>query len=376
MKILEYLKEYVLNFFAVFFELAPWLLIGYVLAGFIAFLLTPEQVKRHLSGKGMKPILKAVLFGVPLPLCSCGIIPVAASIREEGASRGASGAFLVATPQTGIDSILVTWSMLGWGLAIFRPIFAFLTGLTGGFLIEKFCSDPNEEAEKVEAQKEEKEHHCCCCCHSKAAEKQEVVKEKRTLFGAVKFVLSYGFGKMLNSTSPSLFVGILLAALIEMVVPADFGASYINNNMALEFLIVTVIAIPLYVCSSASVPVAMALFLKGFSPGAVLIFLVAGPATNTVTIAAMKSMLGSKATIMTTAVIAFWAVVAGCFVNYLGIEIPRTEIFNHSHESDCCSLTWCLKVGATVIMAFFMGKAIILKKLKQIREKRQKTLNK
>ena len=129
--------EYCINFWNVFSAMAPWLLLGYFLAGVIAFLLPPEQIKRHLNGKGMKPILKAVLLGIPLPLCSCGVIPVAASLREEGAGKGATGAFFISTPQTGIDNILVTWSMVGWHLALLRPVLALLSGLTGGWLIRK-----------------------------------------------------------------------------------------------------------------------------------------------------------------------------------------------------------------------------------------------
>lgn len=364
MVIYEVCIEYIWNFLTLFAELAPWLLIGYFLAGVIAFFISPEHIKRHFSGKGILPILKAVLIGVPLPLCSCGIIPVAASIKEEGASRGATGAFFVATPQTGIDSILVTWSMLGWGLAILRPIFAFLTGISSGWIIDKFCAEQiAEKAEtKAESQAEEK-HHCCCCCHSQ--NKAELVTEKRTFKAAIKFIFAYGFGKMLKSTSSSLLIGILVAALIQMIVPSDFGAEYLNGNMALEFIIVTIIAIPMYVCSSASVPVAFALFLKGFSPGAVLIFLVAGPATNTVSIAAMKSMLGNKATIFTMLVIAFWAIVAGVLVNLLGIEIPRTEIFSHSHGSGCCSGMHELRIAASVVMAILMSRALFFKFLKK-----------
>ena len=353
MIIINYLREYFFAFVAIFSELAPWLLIGYILSGFIGFLLPPEQVKRHLSGTGLKPILKAVLFGVPLPLCSCGIIPVAASVKDEGASRGATGAFFIATPQTGIDSILVTWSMLGVWMAICRPVFAILTGVTGGYLIDRFCP------ETVEVPQNKEKHSCCCCCHSHKS--TETPKEKQGFITAIKNIFSYGLGKMIKSTTPSLLVGILLAALIEMIVPKDFGASYINNNMTLEFLIMVLIAIPLYVCSSASVPVAMALLLKGFSPGAVLIFLVVGPATNTVSIAAMRSLVGSKATIISVIVIAFWGVVAGVLVNLCGIKIPQVEIFEHIHSSECCGVSWYLKIVATIIMALLMLYAVWVK---------------
>ena len=148
--------EYCVNFWNVFSAMAPWLLLGYFLAGVIAFLLPPEQIKRHLSGKGLKPILKAVLLGIPLPLCSCGVIPVAASLRDEGAGKGATGAFFISTPQTGIDNILVTWSMVGWHLALLRPVLALLSGLTGGWLIDRAVPETAPAPRKQEKK-------CCCC---------------------------------------------------------------------------------------------------------------------------------------------------------------------------------------------------------------------
>ena len=311
------LGEYLQNFWAVFSAMAPWLLLGYFLAGVIAYLLPPEQVKRHLSGKGFKPILKAVLLGVPLPLCSCGVIPVAASLREEGAGKGATGAFFISTPQTGIDNILVTWSMVGWHLALLRPVLALLSGLTGGWFISRSCP-----AEDVLPEKEEK--WCCCCCGKTTAKR------------SWKIIFTHGFGKMLRSTSPSLLLGIAIAALIQQFLPGDFGMKYIAGNMFLEFAVVILLALPLYVCSNASVPIAAALLLKGFSPGAALVFLIAGPASSSVSIAAMKSTLGTKATVIALAVIAFWAVLAGVAVNCLHLPFVLPETL----KSACCSVNY------------------------------------
>ena len=326
--------EYCVNFWNVFSAMAPWLLLGYFLAGVIAFLLPPEQIKRHLSGKGLKPILKAVLLGIPLPLCSCGVIPVAASLRDEGAGKGATGAFFISTPQTGIDNILVTWSMVGWHLALLRPVLALLSGLTGGWLIDRAVPETAPAPRKQEKK-------CCCCCGGKTPPRNW------------KIIFTHGFGKMLRSTSPSLLLGIAIAALIQQFLPGDFGAKYITGNMALEFAAVILLALPLYVCSNASVPIAAALLLKGFSPGAALVFLIAGPASSSVSIAAMKSTLGTKATMIALAVIAFWAVAAGAAVNILQLPISLPDTL----RSVCCGVDG-KQLASGIIFAILIFKAL------------------
>ena len=305
------IADYIRNFWQVFSSMAPWLLMGYFLAGIIAYFLKPEQVKKHLGGQGIFSVLKAVLIGVPLPICSCGVIPIAAALRQEGAGKGATGAFFISTPQTGIDSIVVTASMMGWIIAVIRPVVAFLSGLTGGLLISKFCPA------LVEEKQEPPQAHHCCCCHSKGE------SEERNWKKAPLFILSYGFIRMMKSTAPSLLVGMAVAALIQQLVPENFGAEYLCGNTALEFLVVLIFSIPLYICSSASVPVALALILKGFSPGAALLFLIAGPTIHSVSITSMRQIIGEKAMLLAVGAIAFWAVISGVIVNMLDITIPQ-----------------------------------------------------
>ncbi|NLH41028.1 MAG: permease, partial [Planctomycetes bacterium] len=132
--VLDLLRNIVVEFWAVFAEMSPYLLFGFFVAGVMAMFVSRKMVERHLGGPGVTPLLKASIFGVPLPLCSCGVIPVAMSLRKHGAGRGATIAFLLSTPQTGVDSIVVTYSLLGPVFAIFRPIAAFVTGLAGGML--------------------------------------------------------------------------------------------------------------------------------------------------------------------------------------------------------------------------------------------------
>lgn len=321
MVILDYIHKYITTFVQVFSAMAPWLLFGYLLSGCIAFLLTPEQVRKHLNSGGFKSIVKAVLLGVPLPLCSCGVIPVAASLREEGAGKGAVSAFFISTPQTGIDSLILTWSMVGAPLAVVRLLLAYITGLLGGYAVEKTCLDFEKTAVK-------KEKKCCCCCHAKSDS-----NIKKDWKNAPKFILHYGFIKMLKSMSPSLMLGMLIAAFIEMLVPQNFSADFFGGRVWLEFIVVIALALPLYVCSSASVPVAAALILKGFTPGAALVFLVAGPGISSVSVTSMKAMLGTRATVISVAIIALCAIAGGIIVNLFDIPFNIPQIYETAHHS-------------------------------------------
>ena len=345
--------DYLQNFWNIFSAMAPWLLFGYLAAGFIAFFLNPEQVSRHLGGSGLGAVIKAVLIGIPLPVCSCGVIPIATALRNEGAGKGATGAFFISTPQIGVDSAIVTASMLGWSTALIRAFTAFLSGVTGGILISRFTAST-----KVSVAKKNKKC-CCCCCHSQKSQGKKQQKHWSS-------ILSYGFLRMMKSTTPSLLLGMAVAALIQQIVPANFGAEYLCGNVFLEFAVVLIFSIPLYVCSSASVPVALALVSKGFSPGAALLFLIAGPAINSVSITSMRQIIGSQAMLLATGSIAFWAVAAGCTVNLFNLPINTAAAYltpaGHSAE--------LIKTGCGILLALLVLRALIARYL----EKHQKTM--
>lgn len=299
------MPQILLQFFNEFWlmtcQMAPWLLFGFLIAGLLSAFFSEAYVKKHLGKKGLKSIIKAALIGVPLPLCSCGVIPVTAALRKQGAGRGAAGSFLISTPQTGIDSFLVTYSMLGWFFAIFKPAFAFITGIIGGLLIEKFGEQDKPEAEVV---------HADDCCDTQPAPK------KRGLFEIARQTLHYGFVVLLGDIAVSLLIGLLAATIISMAVPDNYAADYIGKSWVAMPLMM-LIGIPLYVCSTASVPIAAALILKGFSPGAALVFLITGPATNAATISAMWQVLGKRSTIIYLAVLAGCSMLAGLLLNFL-----------------------------------------------------------
>ena len=271
-------------------QMAPYLLLGFAVAGGLSVWVSPEWVERRLGGRGLWPVLKASLFGVPLPLCSCGVIPVAASLHRHGASRAATTAFLLSTPQTGVDSIAVTYALLGPVFAVFRPIAAFLTGLFGGALVQAFG-----EKNGATSTPEQKQPCCHSCCEGKHES------------GKLSRAWRHGFVALPKDIALPLLVGILIAGALATFVPANSLATYVGGG-ALSILIMMAAGVPVYVCATASVPIALGFMHLGASPGAALAFLIAGPATNAVTVATTWKVLGRR-----TALIYLFTVAASAF---------------------------------------------------------------
>ena len=281
---------------AVFGAMAPYLLFGFFVAGVLSIFLTAETVERHLGGRGLWPVLKAAFWGVPLPLCSCGVIPVATSLRRHGASRGATTAFLLSTPQTGVDSIVITYSLLGPVFAVFRPLAAFITGLLGGGLVEAFGRGAAGDGTAGPCTDE-------CCAPA--------VRRPRLLRG-----LRYGFVTLPRDIGKELLVGLALAGLITTLAPDDLFADTLRPG-PLQMLAMMALGIPMYVCATASVPIAAALIAKGVSPGAAFAFLVTGPATNMATILTLRKLLGWKSTAIYLGTIAAGALGGGLLLDQL-----------------------------------------------------------
>ena len=292
--------DFVFSFLGAFLEaaseMAPYLLFGFLMAGLLSEFLKADWIRRHLGGHGFMEVLKASALGVPLPLCSCSVIPVSASLRKEGASRGATTAFLISTPQTGVDSILVTLGVLGPVFALFKAVAALASGILGGGIISFFKTDEGKNP----------------ATNGSACDCEELPEGKKGL----SRMLSYGFITLPKDIGKSLVFGLIAAALITALIPDNFFARFIGNNF-LGMLVTALLGIPLYVCATASVPVAAALVMKGFSPGAGLVFLMAGPATNAATISAMWKIMGRKTVYIYLAVIGITAVGSGLLFDLL-----------------------------------------------------------
>ena len=294
-------------------EAAPWLLGGFVLAGVIYVLLPVETVTRHLGKPGMGGVLKASLVGVPLPLCSCSVIPVAASLRKQGASRGAFVSFLISTPETGVDSIAISYALLGPLLAVVRPVAAFFTALTAGLLVDTAAeAGPSPKPADAAGERES------CCCAGGCPE-EPIAGPQRKLVTALR----YGLVDLFVDLSPWLLSGFILAGLVAALLPAGFFERYVGSGAG-AMLLMLVVGLPFYVCATASTPIAAAFIARGLSPGAALVFLLVGPATNIATMLVVGRDVGRRGLAVYLVTIAVFAVLFGLGINVLADFVPLT----------------------------------------------------
>lgn len=277
-------------------EMSPYILLGFLIAGLMHAFIPQKQMARHLAGSGWKSVVKATLFGIPLPLCSCGVLPTAIGMRRSGASSASSTAFLIATPQTGVDSIAATWSLLGPAFAIVRPVAALITALFGGIT-----------AGKVEHNND---------LRSCPVENTDISGTHLSFMQRLIAALRYGYIDLVGSIGKWLVTGLLIAAIITVYVPADFFATFTDRPL-LAMIAVLVIAIPMYVCATGSIPIALSLMMKGLSPGTAFVLLMAGPAVNFASVALISREMGRKASIAYIGSIIAGALLFGLFIDYL-----------------------------------------------------------
>lgn len=277
---MDYLTLYFNALWQLSLEAAPWLLLGLLIGGLFKSLLPTAFLQRHLTGSGFSAITKAALLGIPLPLCSCGVIPAALGLRKAGASRSATTSFLVSTPETGIDSISIGYAMMGPFMAIIRPIAALFSALVSGLLVMFF-------GEKDEPIKNQVEPTKLSCCAAKVKQ-QAPISRRQAVFDGVH----YAFSDLLQSILKWLVIGLMFAALVDAFVPQDWLLKW--GDGWLTMLLMMLIGIPMYVCATGSTPIAAGFLAAGISPGAVLVYLLAGPATNMATLGVVREHLGRR----------------------------------------------------------------------------------
>ena len=291
--------EFIYSLINMLAEMAPYLLLGFGIAGILYAFVPSNFYRKHLSRPGMLSVIKAALIGVPLPLCSFGELPTTVSLRSNGASRGASTSFLIATPQTGIDSIAATYSLLGPAFAIIRPVAALVTAFIGGMLVTKedksCCTSPEMEVDTIDAPASD------------------------SLGGKFRDSLLYGYVVMIQNIGKWLFIGLVIAAAITVFVPDGFFTFFAGYPL-LSMLTVVIVAVPMYVCSTGSIPIALSLMLKGLSPGAAFVLLMAGPAANFASIIIVGKSLGKKTAAIYLGTIIAGAILIGLCIDYL---MPR-----------------------------------------------------
>ena len=308
-------------------EMSPYLLFGFLLAGILHVFVPRKIYSTYLAKNDFRSVLLAALFGVPLPLCSCGVIPTAMSMRKEGASKAATVSFLISTPQTGVDSIAATASLLGGAFAAIRPAAAFITALCGGLFVGAFDRRDTEEATQA----------------------QQSEKLPSGLAAKLREALKYGFSDMIGDIGKNLVIGLLIAGAISVVLPDDFF-SLLADRPLLNMLLVLVLSAPMYLCATGSVPIAAALMLKGLTPGAALVLLMAGPATNMASIMVIGKVLGRRTLIIYMATIIVGALGFGAVADYL---LPAGWFSVHeAHIAACCHSAqipaWKIVCGAVL----------------------------
>jgi len=319
-------------------QMAPYLLFGFLMAGVLSVCISPEFVERHLGRRGIGPVLKASLFGVPLPLCSCSVIPVSASIYRHGASRAATTSFLLSTPQTGVDSIAVTWSLLGPVLAIYRPLVAFVTGVLGGGAIQALDRSNTDQLQRHTGEKA-----CAEACCSSSGNRNVVVR-----------ILYYGFVVLPRDIGSALLVGILVAGAIAALVDQDQLGQYVGTGILASLAMILVVmaaSVPLYVCATASVPIAAGMIHVGVSPGAALAFLIAGPATNAATIATIWKLLGRRAAVIYLTTVAVSAIGSGLLFDGVLQQFSPVTAALGAHAHDAHGAGWLIHLGAISLLA-------------------------
>jgi uncharacterized membrane protein YraQ (UPF0718 family) len=408
----RFLADTLSAFWQIMLDSGVWLLAGLALAGIVHAFIPAGFLAKHLAsaqgGSKFTPILKASLLGIPLPLCSCSVIPVAAGLRSSGAGKGASAAFAISTPQTGEESVPLTWALFGPVFALARPVIAVATALTAGLLIEKFtdertdasdekrdgskakpcCAsaqlDPIPEPEPETGSAPESAGACCslnilgtptppsspepdpslpaakpgsCCCSTPEPEPEpaksccsggEATPTSPTITARTKTALRHGFVTMLLDLAPWLAVGLVLSAIIAALVPEGWIAEHVGTGLV-PMLLMLVVGLPLYVCATSSTPLAFSLVAAGLSPGAALVLLLAGPATNAATMSWALKDLGVRALAIYLAVIAAFAVGAGLLFDATLSGFVHLASGAHGHDHTAVSVLQ--STGAAVFLA-------------------------
>jgi uncharacterized membrane protein YraQ (UPF0718 family) len=334
--LVDFLGSWLSATWQVLADSALYFLLGLILAGLVWVFLNEKNFRRLLGRNRRAEIFRAALIGVPLPLCSCSVLPVAKQLRSSGLSRGGTVSFLIATPESSIDSILLTYSLTDPLLTVARPVAAFVTAAAAGLVENRF---EGEEVGQKAAGETPESRGCSCNCESADPIKPE------SLLTRMGLGLRHSFTTLLGDLAPYLLFGYLLAGLAAAVFgePLDFTA----GSGLWPYLAALVIGIPLYVCASSSTPLAAVLLGAGFPPGAILVFLMVGPATNLATLTVTRNILGMAPTIRYLASIVVVSLGSGLILDRL-YSVMKVDP-SYSPGSSLGGLNWFQVSGAVLL---------------------------
>ena len=318
------MKDFLYALATVLNEMSPYILLGFLFAGILRVFVRQRMMARHLSGHGWKPVVKAALLGIPLPLCSCGVLPTAVSLNRRGASRGATTSFLIATPQTGVDSIAATYSLLGLPMAILRPVAALVGSVFGGMAVDK----TDKSVPPTPSHNSHDSHN------SQNQDTPDPVPP--TFLGKVVESIRYGMVDMVSAVGKWLVIGLIVAAVITVFMPDDLLVG-LSSHPLLAMLVMVLLAVPMYVCATGSIPIALSLMLKGLTPGVGFVLLMAGPAANMASVMVLNRSLGRRATAIYVGSVVVTAILFGVLVDYVlpaGWFVPPavTHASCHAHH--------------------------------------------
>ena len=337
---MQLIKEIAATIFSIFNEMSPYLLLGFLFAGILHAFVPQRLFSKYLSKNNWASVFYATLFGIPLPLCSCGVIPTAMALYKEGASKGAVVSFLIATPQTGIDSIIATYSLLGLPFAIVRPVTAFFTSLFAGLVTNAFTVTETSSAPIQ-------------CTDNKPQKKLSFIQK-------VKQALYYGYVEMMEDIGKMLLFGLIVAGLISHFVPDNFFTIF-GNNTLLTMLLILVVAIPMYVCATGSIPIAIALMMKGMSPGTALVLLMAGPAANIASMLVIGKVLGRKTFLLYLTTLVIGAVTSGLIIDNF-LPASWFDVSNFTMAMHHGGHFYYFKVICSVVLLSLFANAMIFNK--------------
>jgi len=321
------------NIWSIYLDTAVWLIVGLISAGLVKAYIPADAMQRWLGGKGFAAVGRAALFGAPLPLCSCGVLPAALGLRRAGASKEATVSFLISTPETSIDSVAVTYALMGPIMAVYRPVSALITAFATGMAttwvdddklelkdhkVESCCS--SDPAKTTCCSEPEKEENSCCAA-------TDIQPENHKLIQAMRFAGA----DLLDDISRWLAFGIVFAGIMMTVIPEGWLAQW--GQGLLPMLVMLVVGIPMYICATASTPVAAGLLMAGVSPGAVLVFLLVGPATNIAGLMLVRQELGGKVTLIYLGGIALCSVVMGLLLEW-GLQLYDLQIYTSVQQAE------------------------------------------
>ena len=336
--------EFLNNFYTLTLDMAIYIIFGILFAGILKQIIPKDFVSKHLGDDNYSSVIKASLFGIPLPLCSCSVIPFATSLKKEGASSGSVLSFLISTPITGADSILATYAFFGWIFTIYRVITSLIIAIIAGILQNLFGKETIVNKEECTS---------CCCSNTTCSE------EQNRKF-SIKEVFNYAIFDIFKDFAKPLFWGLIAGSIITTFMPQNM-MEYLSSNIFITYIIILVFSMPLYICATASLPIAAGLIASGLSGGAAFILLSAGPATNSVTMGVVYKTLGKKALIIYLGVIGIFSLLFAYIFDIYFANSLQGMVSSNSEEFGLFSHIFAIIM--LMMMAYFLIKGLFKRKI-------------